>query len=252
MAHHFAHDKKASREKQEQIVCDFSFFVAARLVIKQCFRALDQFEIMLPSWSLSLSEKDRFGRQVCVSGEITHSQNLIVTDFEVEPPAPYNELDIICTVQSYPLGFHFSYSGRPACSPPEQFTLSIVNIDLGPLKRQYQTKLMEGKQSFKQIVMDYVLKGEEEYKWWVSHARRATREMQLNQQLKAELDKANRNSPSTNLISKDSYQICIKCKRNKAEYVENLICTTCLEHYYSKGVFRIAEIKKVLAIERLL
>jgi len=250
MAHHFAHDKKANKDQQEQIECQYSFFVAARLVIKQCFRALTTFEMTFPKWQLSLSETDIFGREICVSGDVTHPRTLTITDFEVEPDAPYSELDILCNVQEYPLGFHFSYPGRPVCPSPEYFTLSILNIDLAPLQEQYQTKLMEGAISFKKIVMEYVLKGE--YKLWISHARQADREVELTRQLHAKLDEANNNPPSTSLSPKISHNLCIKCNRNRANYVDGLICSTCLEHYYDRGIFRMANIKKAVLKDHLL
>ncbi|WP_047043707.1 hypothetical protein [Vibrio mexicanus] len=112
MIHHFAHDKKAKDDSEESVECEYSFCVVARLVIKQCFRELSDFEMRFPEWKLEFVESDDYEREVRVSGYVTNESKPHISEFEVEPSERYSELDVLCRINGYPVGLHFSYEGR--------------------------------------------------------------------------------------------------------------------------------------------
>ncbi|WP_232733509.1 hypothetical protein [Vibrio sp. HA2012] len=276
MVHHFAHDKKAKQDQEEAVECEYSFCVVARLVIKQCFRELGTFEIVLPEWNVIFTENDNFGREHTVTGYVTQAHNLKIDKFEVEPSAPFHELDILCHVNGYPIGFHFSYHGRPDCVAEGQSGVSIVDIDLEPLKLLYNQYDGKRYDSFKDLVMDYVLKTGKRY--WLAHVRYVSREKELKAKLADMIGESNMEPPALiaatpseqlrfnpkpykkprksrgsnsqkNTIVRSLDGLCVRCHQNSAAYINDLICAPCLQHYYSVGIFHTGSIKKAVKEE---
>lgn len=275
MAHHFAHDKKAQEEQDEKIECDYSFCVVARLVIKQSLRELATFDIRSPEWKIEFSEKDKYDRTRVVTGYVTQEHTLTFEEFEVEPSAPYSEVDVLCRINGYLIGIHFSYQGRPSYSPDKRGKLSILDIDLDPLKQLYDEFKDQEYDSFKELALAYVF--EDGYRRWLSHARYATREKELTAKLKAMIEESNTQPPKPSIetfgeiqsfhrpyknpgdtvaeqvfsrvTNRSSGEPCVRCKCRVAGYVDNLICAPCLQHYYGQGIFHIGEIKKVIKLE---
>lgn len=190
MIHHFAHDKKSKDETGEPIECQYSFCVVARLVIKQCLKELDQFEIQLPDWKLKLEKRDDYGREVTVSGYVTQEHHLTIDDFEVEPSGHYSELDILCRINGYLVGIHFSYQGRAMLVGNGKLNaVSIVDIDLEPLQDLYDSFDHKEHESFKSLVMDYVLNVGQ--RSWVTHARYTARYSELTEKLNSLVEESN-------------------------------------------------------------
>ncbi|EJG0880203.1 hypothetical protein CGI29_23740 [Vibrio parahaemolyticus] len=275
MAHHFAHDKKAQEDQDEKIECEYSFCVVARLVIKQSLRELTSFEIQSPEWKIALSEKDKYERTLTVTGNVTKANILTFKEFEVEPIAPYNEVDVLCYVSGYPIGIYFSYQGRPAYSPTKIGKLSILEINLELLKLLYDDFKDQEYDSFKDLALAYVF--DDGDRRWLSHARYATREKELKAKLKAMIDESNTQppEPTINIIDemasrhrpykqsskmtgedvisrvtrRPSNEPCVRCKRRTAGYVDSLICADCLQYYYGEGLFHVGDIKKAVKQE---
>ncbi|MDN4714172.1 hypothetical protein QYZ43_11015 [Vibrio parahaemolyticus] len=275
MAHHFAHDKKAQEEQDEKIECEYSFCVVARLVIKQSLRELTTFEIQSPEWNIALSEEDQYERTLTVTGNVTNASVLTFKEFEVEPTAPYNEVDVLCYVRGYPIGIYFSYQGRPTYSPTKIGKLSILEIDLEPLQHIYHEFKDQEYDSFKDLALAYVL--EDGGRRWLSHARYATRENELTKKLKSMIEESNTQPPEPriNMIDeiasyhrsykqpskmtgedvisrvtrRPSNEPCVRCKLRSAGYVDNLICADCLQYYYGQGLFHVGDIKKAVKQE---
>ncbi|MCC3817975.1 hypothetical protein IB293_21965 [Vibrio parahaemolyticus] len=272
MAHHFAHDKKAQEDQEEKIECEYSFCVVARLVIKQSLRDLTTFKIQSPEWKIMLSEEDIYDRTRTVTGYVTQANTLTFKGFEVEPTSSYNEIDVLCFVNGYPIGIYFSYQGRPTFSPDRRGKLSILEVDLEPLKLLYHDFKNQAYDSFKDLALAYVL--ENGCRRWLSHARYASRENELTKKLKAIIEESNTRPPEplvdVAVVSKIRYkpykkprkhvaqqvmstvtrrpagESCVRCKYGVANYVDNLICAPCLQYYYGQGIFHIGEIKKVI------
>lgn len=272
MIHHFAHDKKSKEEQGETIECKYSFCVVARLVIKQCLRELSQFEIQLPEWKLLLTKQDKYGREVSVSGLVTQAHVLNIDAFEVEPTPPLSELDVLCCVNGYAFGIHFSYQGRTMIDSNRYEGISVVDINLEALQLLYATYEHETHDSFKSLVMDYVLNSGQRN--WVVHARYTARHGELSQTLNKMLEESDRNPPIETLrqsvietvkhkpykkprkaraavthvqtATREEGQPCIRCGQQKAGYIDNLICSPCLQKYYSEGIFHTGAIKKVV------
>ncbi|HCE2185936.1 TPA: hypothetical protein NGT48_004490 [Vibrio parahaemolyticus] len=275
MAHHFAHDKKAQEDQDEKIECDYSFCVVARLVIKQSLRELTSFDISSPEWKIELSEKDKYDRTRIVTGYVTQERTLTFEEFEVEPSAPYSEVDVLCRINGYVIGIHFSYQGRPSYSPDKRGKLSILEINLEPLKQLYHEFKNQKYDSFKELALAYVF--EDGCRRWLSHARFVSRERELAATLNAMIEESNAQSPEPvvdaivlpkihhrpykKLRKKMAEQVisavtkrsegesCVRCKYRGANYVDNLICADCLQHYYGQGIFHIGAIKKVIKQE---
>ncbi|HCE4574146.1 hypothetical protein P3719_23445 [Vibrio parahaemolyticus] len=275
MAHHFAHDKKAQEEQDEKIECEYSFCVVARLVIKQSLRELTTFEIQSPEWNIALSEEDQYERTLTVTGNVTNASVLTFKEFEVEPTAPYNEVDVLCYVSGCPIGIYFSYQGRPTYSPTKIGKLSILEIDLEPLQHIYHEFKDQEYDSFKDLALAYVL--EDGGRRWLSHARYATRENELTKKLKSMIEESNTQPPEPriNMIDeiasyhrsykqpskmtgedvisrvtrRPSNEPCVRCKLRSAGYVDNLICADCLQYYYGQGLFHVGDIKKAVKQE---
>ncbi len=269
MIHHFAHDKKSKEEQGSAIECEYSFCVVARLVIKQCFRELTHFEITLPEWELTLAKRDKFDREVSVTGFITQSHLVTIEDFEVEPLAPYSELDILCRINGYPIGLHFSYQGRQNVGFGSCKSVSIVDIDLEPLQFLYAQFDHKAHDSFKSLVMDYVLMHGDRH--WSTHARYESRYAELSAKLEQLFEKSNECPPqqisAIEQIRHKPYKkpkrsrpiqtnhqeqvsnpsgLCVRCLHEQAGYIDNLICGPCLQKYYSEGIFHNEAIKKVV------
>ncbi|WP_160289879.1 hypothetical protein [Vibrio renipiscarius] len=79
-----------------------------------------------------------------------------IEQFELEPSAPYNDLDVLCHIGGYPVGIHFSYNGRLCYLPMGDEQLSLIYIE--PLSALYATFTQKSHDSFKELVMDYVFK----------------------------------------------------------------------------------------------
>ncbi len=272
MAHHFAHDKKAQEEQDEKVECEYSFCVVARLVIKQSLRELTAFEIRLPEWKIELSEQDNYDRTRVVTGYVTQEHILTFEEFEVEPSSPYNEVDVLCHINGYPVGIHFSYQGRPIYSPDQSDTLSVLEIDLEPLKSLYCDLKNQKYDSFIALVLAYVF--ELGHRRWLTHVRYASRERELTKKLQTMIEQSNTEAPEPSMGIMDTVQKfhkpyrktkqppvqqaketsanrlpnqkCVRCKCKDANYVDNLICAPCLQYYYSQGIFHIDSIKNVV------
>ncbi len=275
MAHHFAHDKKAQEDQDEKIECDYSFCVVARLVIKQSLRELTTFDISSPEWKIELSEKDKYNRTRIVTGYVTQERTLTFEEFEVEPSAPYSEVDVLCRINGYVIGIHFSYQGRPSYSPDKRGKLSILEINLEPLKRLYHKFKNQKYDSFKELALAYVF--EDGCRRWLSHARFVSRERELTATLNAMIVESNGQPPEpivdvtvmpqirhrpykkprkkkaecvmSAVTKRPAVESCVRCKFRVANYVDNLICADCLQHYYGQGIFHIGAIKKVIKLE---
>ena len=267
MVHHFAHDKKAKDDLVDKVECKFSFCVAARLVIKQCFRELDSFQIELPDWKLQFYERDKYQREVSVSGYVTKAGRLTICCFSVEPTPPYNELDVLCHVGEHKFGIHFSYSGRPAVVSQQRTHISIIDIDLEPLQLLYQDFRGGEGYSFKDLAMEYALS--EGDRCWISHARYEKRKGELKAKLSELLSQSNGNPPvdlpekpiKINPFKKQRRQSvrqshsvsvelhdgrCVRCQEGKVGYIDNLICSRCLQKYYAEGIFHTGDIKRAV------
>ncbi|WP_394144836.1 hypothetical protein RJD40_08235 [Vibrio scophthalmi] len=272
MIHHFAHDKKSKEQQGDTIECKYSFCVVARLVIKQCLRELSQLEIQLPEWKLLLTKQDKYGRQVSVSGLVTRAHVLNIDDFEVEPNPPLSELDVLCCVNGYAFGIHFSYQGRSMIDSNRYEDISVVDINLEPLQLLYATYEHETHESFKSLVMDYVLNSGQRH--WVAHARYMAIHRALSQKLNEMLEESDRNPPvktlrksavetvkhkpykklrkaraavpNAKVTTREEGQPCVRCGQQKSGYIDNLICAPCLQKYYSEGIFHTGAIKKVV------
>ncbi|MFH4538757.1 competence protein CoiA family protein [Vibrio alginolyticus] len=277
MAHHFAHDKKAQKDQDEKIECEYSFCVVARLVIKQSLREFTTFEIQSPEWKIELSEKDKYERTQTVTGYVTKANTLTFKEFEVEPSAPCHEVDVLCYVSGYPIGIYFSYKGRPTYSPEKAGQLSILAIDLDPLQQLYREFKNQEYDSFKDLALAYVF--DDGDRRWLSHARYATRKNELTKKLKSMIEESNTRQPElaientgeiqrrhrpfkkprkttgddfiSRVTRRPSNEPCVRCKRRTAGYVDNLICADCLQYYYGQGLFHVGDIKKVVKQEYL-
>ncbi|EMK6928218.1 hypothetical protein V9K35_004431 [Vibrio alginolyticus] len=277
MAHHFAHDKKAQEEQEEKVECAYSFCVVARLVIKQTLRELTTFEIQSPEWKITLSEEDKYDRTRTVTGYVTQASTLTFKEFEVEPTSPYSEVDVLCFVNGYPIGIYFTYQGRPTYSPDRKGKLSILEVDLEPLKLLFHDFKNQSYDSFKDLALAYTLY--DGCRRWLSHARYASRENELTKKLKAMIEESNTQPPEPSLStineiqrvhrpykkprktkgehvisrvsSRSTSEPCVRCKGRVANYVDNLICAPCLQYYYGQGIFHIGEIKQALEQEFL-
>ncbi|ROV57935.1 hypothetical protein EGH82_20790 [Vibrio ponticus] len=270
--HHFAHDKKAKEDQEEKIKCDYSFCVVARLVIKQCIRELSSFDMLFPEWKIELHKNDQFGRTQTVTGYATKSHTLLIEQFEVEPSAPYNDLDVLCYIGGYPVGIHFSYNGRPCYIPKEDEQLSLIDIDLEPLRALYATFTQKSHESFKELVMDYVFKVGSRN--WLTHIRYASRKKELKAKLKELVEASNALPPPGSVLSlvktrNKAYKaqrktanstrepraicspdgLCILCHKGRAGYIEDLICAPCLQNYYARGIYHVGDIKKAVVSE---
>ncbi|HHC7385877.1 TPA: hypothetical protein ACN30P_004856 [Vibrio parahaemolyticus] len=271
MAHHFAHDKKVQEDQDEKIECEYSFCVVARLVIKQSLRGeLTTFEIQSPEWKIELFEKDKYEWTQTVTGYVTKANTLTFKEFEVEPSAPYNEVDVLCYVNGYPIGIYFSYQGCPTYSPDRIGKLSIPEIDLEPLQHIYREFKDHEYDSFKDLALAYVF--DDGVRRWLSHARYATRQNELTEKLKSGIEESNTQPPEAaientgeiqrrhrpykkprkttgeQVISKvnrcSSGESCVRCKYRVAGYIDNLICADCLQYYYGQDIFHVGYIKK--------
>ncbi|MCF7483064.1 hypothetical protein L3V31_15220 [Vibrio sp. J1-1] len=76
--------------------------------------------------------------------------------FEFEPNPPISELDVLCHVNGYAFGIHFSYQGRTMIDSNRYEGISVVDINLEPLQLLYATYEHETRDSFKSLVIDYV------------------------------------------------------------------------------------------------
>lgn len=251
--HYFAHDAKACQDKDGRIECEFSFCVAARLVIKQCFRELNQFSILLPEWLLTLDARDKFDRKHTVSAYVAKSQTKSIHQFDIEPAPPFHELDIVGEIEGHLIGFHFSYSGRPAMIEHVKNDISIVDIDLEPLKSLIDYNQQNQSEPFKSRIVDYVLNGE--HRQWLTHKRYCAAKQSLQERLAEKIAESELSPPSPSTSPNQRQRApngpCVICNQNAADYIEQLICGPCLQSYYQKGVFHGGQIKKAVIDEFL-
>ncbi|BCB42452.1 hypothetical protein VagYM19_15790 [Vibrio alginolyticus] len=203
---------------------------------------------------------------------MTQAHVLNIDAFEFEPNPPISELDVLCHVNGYAFGIHFSYQGRTMIDSNRYEGISVVDINLEPLQLLYATYEHETRDSFKSLVMDYVLNSGQRN--WVVHARYTGRHRELSQKLNKMLEESDRNPPVETLrksaietvkhkpykkprkaraaashvqaTTREQGQPCVRCGQKKAGYINNLICAPCLKKYYSEGIFHTGAIKKVV------
>ncbi|NOH99261.1 hypothetical protein [Vibrio sp. 99-70-13A1] len=189
--HHFSHDPKSQKEGETRKDCEYSFFVAARLLIKQRFEEMESLELLLPDGVSYISQKDIVGETHTKPCEFAVSKTVRLDHIEIEKKHLGTELDAVGYCGGYGLGIHFSYDGRlPLDLAQSHRDKAIVDIDLTELRYIYQELKLEKDTTFIDIVLDYAQHSGD--RSWLYHPRQVLREEESQSQLNIYIEKYNR------------------------------------------------------------
>lgn len=190
--HHFSHDKTPQQKQNNKKECEYSFFVAARLLIKQRLVEIGRTPIMLPDGFVTIKEADILNKTHIKNVKFTQENQVVIDNIQMEKVWSKTEIDISGCINQYYIGFHFSYDGRPPLIYDEDYgnNKALIEIDLTELLYLYETeKLCNGK-AFKDVVLDYVLYNSD--RKWVYHPRKNTIQKKAQSHIKKYIDTYNR------------------------------------------------------------
>lgn len=168
---HFAHDKDSSDQGVNEIECSLSFYVAMRLMIKQCLREMpDLLDFTIPPLEFNLGMKDRSGRLHEYKHTVTEPKQVNLRNVVVETKLDTYDIDVASTLGDYVIALHFYYPGRERFSGEVDSKVCLIEIDLTELDSIYRDfgKDEEIDISFKERVIKFVF-GSIMAKSWFSH-----------------------------------------------------------------------------------
>ncbi|NOI77505.1 hypothetical protein F0224_17625 [Vibrio coralliilyticus] len=100
--HHFAYDAAATKNSNKK-ECEFSFFVAACLLIKQRLEESGGCEVNLPDGKITLSSKDVFGIERSVTYSYTTSSQVNLEDLRIEEKWGDLDVDVVGCLSGFVL-----------------------------------------------------------------------------------------------------------------------------------------------------
>ncbi len=168
---HFAHDKDSSDQGVNEIECSLSFYVAMRLMIKQCLREMpDLLDFTIPPLEFDLEMKDRSGRLHEYKHTVTEPKQVNLRNVLVETKLDTYDIDVASTLGDFVIAIHFYYPGRERFSGEVSSKVCLIEIDLTELDSIYRDfgKNEEIDISFKERVVQFVF-GSIMAKSWFSH-----------------------------------------------------------------------------------
>ncbi|MBM7037427.1 competence protein CoiA family protein [Vibrio ulleungensis] len=170
---HFAHDASNNQADEKKKECDYSFFVAAKLMIKQSLVDMESLAIKTPEWTKTLTDEDRFGNQVTTTKRITGEKQLDTTSFTVHESTSSNQpFDVSFEIGGYPIGVRLQYTNRDNLELRVSSKHSALVIDLDDLAMEYDQFSGTSLKTFKEVAIEYFLQSGTRY--WKCHAREAS------------------------------------------------------------------------------
>ncbi|QPK06301.1 hypothetical protein [Vibrio kanaloae] len=218
--HYFSHDPKSKKDGEKRKDCEYSFFVAARLLIKQRLQQMETIDILLPDGLSHISQRDIVGENHTSTCYYANAKTLTLCNIEIEKSYIGGEFDIVGYCGKHAIGLHFSYDGRlPLDSAVNDSDDAILEIDLTELLEVYRELKLEEGMTFIDVVLDYVLNSGE--RSWVNHPRRRLEETKVKSQLHQFINELNcwlfRKDEDGNDIIEQYYgqggHYCHHCKR---------------------------------------
>lgn len=167
---HFAHASRSvySETKSE---CEFSFYVAARLMARQLIG--DSLSINLPEYNDQIDEYlSDYGQWVSVPFNVTKQQRLTLTEVEVEKSFTSIPVDVYGKVNGFSFVIYFTHPGREA--PQELYSPStskcgVISVSLLGLSRLFRGE-RGASNSYLGLLSEY-LANDIESKKWIYHPR---------------------------------------------------------------------------------
>lgn len=170
-ANHFAHDKDSGGQGVSEIECSLSFYVAMRLMIKQCLREMPVLHnFSIPPLEFYLGKKDRSGKLHEYKHNVTEPKQVNLRNIDVETKLGKYDIDVTSTLGDYVVALHFYYPGRERFSGKVNSNVCLIEIDLTELDSIYRDfgSNEEIDFSFKERVLRFVFDSIMA-KHWYSH-----------------------------------------------------------------------------------
>lgn len=185
--HHFAHNKNVNEEIDEKVECKYSFYVAARLVIKQIFSEKQSDEWLLPRFKQIYEPEQQKYRHLKIPIIVTEEQKLNLENYQIESPLDRIEMDIVAEVKGVKIGILFTYPSRPYPDIEKHNNYGVLGIDLEDLTESYREFVFKAGASFQDEIVKYVLcEGDRE---WLYHPREQWAENWANNELAERVSK---------------------------------------------------------------
>lgn len=189
--HHFSHDPKSIKEGEPRKDCEYSFFVAARLLIKQRMESMGCIDIQLPIGFAQIVMQDVVGEIHTDNYYFAKSKIITLNQIEIEKSYLDSELDIVGYCGKHAIGIHFSYDGRPSIkSAINNRDEAILEIDLTELLEIYRELKLDEGMTFIDVILEYVLNSGD--RSWANHPRMAPCQQDEQTKFSAYIEKYNR------------------------------------------------------------
>lgn len=185
--HHFAHNKNMNEAIDEKIECEYSFYVAARLVIKQIFSEKQKDEWFLPRFKQTYEPEQQKYKHLKVLMVVTEDQQLILENYQIERSLDKVEMDIVVEVKGVKIGIFFTYPSRPYPEIEKHKNYGVLGINLEDLTESYREFVFKAGASFQHEIVKYVLiEGDRE---WLYHPREQSKEKWAIEELEERVSK---------------------------------------------------------------
>lgn len=185
--HHFAHNKNMNEAIEEKVECEYSFHVAARLVIKQIFSEKQKDEWFLPRFKKTYEPEQQEYKHLKVLMVICEEQQLILENYQIELSLDKVEMDIVAEVKGVKVGIFFTYPSRPYPEIEKHKNYGVLGIDLEDLTECYREFAFKEGSSFQNEIIKYVLS--EGYREWLYHPREQSKEKWAKKELEERVSK---------------------------------------------------------------
>lgn len=158
-ADHFAHDKVSGNQGINEVECTLSFYVAMRLMIKQCLMDMPVLhDFTIPPLEFNLGKTDCSGRLHEYKHTVTEPKKVNLRKVEVETKLGDFDIDVVTTLGDYLVALHFYYPGRDRFSGEVCANVCLIEIDLTELDSIYRNfgKDEEINLTFKERVLRFI------------------------------------------------------------------------------------------------
>ncbi|MFH0256399.1 hypothetical protein ACGRL8_04980 [Vibrio rumoiensis] len=185
--HHFAHNKNVNEDIDEKVECKYSFYVAARLVIKQIFSEKQSDEWLLPRLKQTYEPEQQKYKNLKVLMVVSEEQQLLLENYQIELSLDKVEMDIVAEVKGVKVGIFFTYPSRPYPEIEKHKNYGVLGIDLEDLTECYREFVFKEGASFQNEIIKYVLsEGDRE---WLYHPREQSKEKWAIEELEERVSK---------------------------------------------------------------
>lgn len=185
--HHFAHNKNVNEDIDEKVECKYSFYVAARLVIKQIFSEKQSDEWLLPRLKQTYEPEQQKYKHLKVLMVVSEEQQLLLENYQIELSLDKVEMDIVAEVKGVKIGIFFTYPSRPYPEIEKHKNYGVLGIDLEDLTESYREFVFKAGASFQDEIIRYVLN--EGKRKWLYHPREHWTENWANHELEERVSK---------------------------------------------------------------